>query len=89
MRLTHGVHALVSVEQDDNQLKVKGRNNTSKTAKALSGTTRAVVQNIVTGVSEGFEKKLTIIGVGYRAQAQGKVLNLTLGFSHPVNYRSA
>ena len=84
--MSHNIHSLVSVEQEDNQLNVKANNN-SKTAKALSGTTRAVVQNIVTGVSEGFEKKLNIIGVGYRAQAQGKVLNLTLGFSHPVNYQ--
>ena len=83
--MTHGVHSLVSVQQEENQLKFKA-NNASKAAKALSGTTRAVVQNLVTGVSEGFEKKLTIIGVGYRAQAKGKVLNLTLGFSHPVDY---
>jgi large subunit ribosomal protein L6 len=50
----------------------------------MSGTTRALVQNMVTGVSDGFQKKLDIVGVGYRAQAQGKNLNLTLGFSHPV-----
>lgn len=83
--MSHATHALVGIEQEDNQLKFNANNN-SKTARALSGTTRALVQNIVTGVSEGFERKLNIIGVGYRAQAQGKVLNLTLGFSHPVNY---
>ncbi len=85
--MSHGIHSLVSIAQEENQLTFKA-NNTSKAAKALSGTTRAVVQNLVTGVSEGFEKKLTIIGVGYRAQAQGKTLNLTLGFSHPVNYEA-
>jgi len=52
----------------------------------MSGTTRALLSNLVTGVSSGFEKKLTIIGVGYRAQVQGKNLNLSLGFSHPVVY---
>ncbi|MGB5536288.1 MAG: 50S ribosomal protein L6, partial [Thiogranum sp.] len=53
---------------------------------ALAGTMRALVSNMVTGVSEGFEKKLQLVGVGYRAQAQGQKLNLTLGFSHPVDY---
>jgi large subunit ribosomal protein L6 len=53
---------------------------------ALAGTTRALVSNMVTGVSEGFEKRLQLVGVGYRAQAQGQKLNLTLGFSHPVDY---
>ena len=52
----------------------------------MSGTTRALLSNLVTGVTTGFEKKLTIIGVGYRAQVQGKNLNLSLGFSHPVVY---
>ena len=55
-------------------------------ADALAGTTRALLNNMVTGVSQGFEKKLQLVGVGYRAQAQGKVLNLTLGFSHPVEF---
>lgn len=53
---------------------------------AMCGTVRANLNNMVTGVSRGFEKKLTLIGVGYRAQSQGKKLNLTLGFSHPVEY---
>ena len=60
--------------------------NDSKQANAMSGTARALVNNMVKGVSEGFEKKLQLIGVGYRAQAQGKVLNLSLGFSHPIVY---
>lgn len=54
--------------------------------RAMAGTLRAVVGNMVTGVSDGFERKLELVGVGYRAQAQGKNLNLTLGFSHPVSY---
>ena len=83
--LEWNVHELVSVKQEDAQLKVS-TNDDSKQATALAGTTRALVNNMVTGVTAGFEKKLSIIGVGYRAQAQGQTLNLTLGFSHPVNY---
>ncbi len=60
--------------------------NKGVTNKAIGGTIRSLLANMVTGVSEGFERKLTLVGVGYRAQAQGKTLNLTLGFSHPVNY---
>lgn len=55
-------------------------------ADAIAGTTRALLQNMVNGVTQGFQRKLELVGVGYRAQAQGKVLNLTLGFSHPVAY---
>ena len=53
---------------------------------AMAGTTRALVNNMVTGVTQGFSKKLALIGVGYRAQIQGKMLNLTLGFSHPISF---
>ena len=59
-------------------------NDQSIQANALSGTLRALVSNMVTGVSKGFEKRLALVGVGYRAQAQGDKVNLTLGFSHPV-----
>ena len=83
--LSHLVHALVNVNQEDDSLKFKSTDE-SKSANALAGTTRALLQNMVTGVTEGFERKLTIVGVGYRAQVQGKILNLTLGFSHPVNF---
>ena len=83
--LEWNVHELVSVAQEDASIKVSS-NEESKIAVALAGTTRALVNNMVAGVSAGFEKKLTIIGVGYRAQAQGQKLNLTLGFSHPVVY---
>ena len=58
----------------------------SKAANAMSGTLRATVANMVRGVKDGFQKKLTLVGVGYRAQAQGNKLNLTLGFSHPIVY---
>lgn len=75
----------VQVGQDDGLLSVTPRSG-SKFASAISGTTRALLANMVTGVNEGFERKLELIGVGYRAQAQGNKLNLTLGFSHPVVY---
>ncbi len=75
----------VSVVHQDNAIKVDPRNET-KRARALWGTSRARVNNIVLGVTAGFEKKLEITGVGYRAAAQGKNLELQLGYSHPVNY---
>lgn len=67
----------------DNQLKVEAANE-GRLAHAMSGTVRALLANMVQGVSKGFEKKLTLVGVGYRAQVQGDKLNLSLGFSHPV-----
>lgn len=76
----------VAVEQADGQLNFAPRDG-SKQANALAGTTRALVNNMVVGVSEGFNKTLELQGVGYRAQAKGKVLNLTLGFSHPIDYQ--
>ena len=75
----------VTIELNDGQLTFAAANST-KQANAMSGTVRALVNNMVKGVAEGFEKKLQLIGVGYRAQAQGKVLNLSLGFSHPIAY---
>jgi len=83
--LEHEIHPLVKVTQEGSLLKFK-RTNDSALARAVSGTTRALVNNMVTGVAKGFEKKLTIIGVGYRAAVQGKKLNLTLGYSHPIVY---
>lgn len=76
----------VKVELDNNVLKFSAT-SVSKQANAMSGTVRALVANMVKGVVEGFEKKLQLIGVGYRAQAQGNVLNLSLGFSHPIVYK--
>ncbi len=83
--LQHTIHSSVEIEQGDNVLTFAPRDG-SKIAMALAGTTRALLGNMVTGVSQGFEKKLQLVGVGYRAQAQGQKLNLTLGFSHPVDY---
>jgi large subunit ribosomal protein L6 len=73
----------VGVEREAAALQCKALGN-SRHARAMSGTMRALVANMVTGVSKGFEKKLSLVGVGYRAQAQGDKLNLSLGFSHPV-----
>ncbi len=75
----------VQIAQDEGMLSFTPRSG-SKFAIAMSGTTRALLANMVAGVSDGFERKLELVGVGYRAQAQGNKLNLTLGFSHPVVY---
>ncbi|XKE45205.1 50S ribosomal protein L6 [Halomonas organivorans] len=82
--LSMTVHPDVVIAQEEGQVTFQP----SESAKswAMVGTTRALVQNLVTGVSEGFTKSLEINGVGYRAQAKGQTLNLTLGFSHPVDY---
>ncbi|HXJ53928.1 MAG TPA: 50S ribosomal protein L6 [Burkholderiales bacterium] len=73
----------VEVKKDGEQILFKALGN-SNHANAMSGTMRALVANMVTGVTKGFERKLALVGVGFRAQAQGDKLNLTLGFSHPV-----
>jgi len=83
--LTRTVHSDVEVTQEGTVLKTAAR-NAAKQTLALAGTTRALLNNMVIGVSQGFEKKLTLVGVGYRAKAQGSKLDLTLGFSHPVAY---
>ena len=75
----------VSIAKEENSVVFATKEET-KFAKALSGTIKSIMSNMIVGVTKGFEKKLTIIGVGYRAQAQGTNLNLTLGFSHPVVY---
>ena len=79
------IHTAVEVKQEENVLTFEARDG-SKLSRAMSGTTRALVNNMVTGVSAGFTKSLKLVGVGYRAQLQGKTLNLSLGFSHPVVY---
>ena len=79
------LHELVGVSQEGEELKVAAKNQTRQ-AGALAGTFRSLINNMVIGVSEGFQKKLELQGVGYRAKAQGKSLNLTLGYSHPINY---
>ena len=84
--LTQRLHSSVTLEREGDSLKavaVVGGDN----GDAMSGTTRALLNNMVVGVTKGFERKLNLVGVGYRAQAQGDKLNLTLGFSHPVVHK--
>ena len=75
----------VAIEQDGDTLRVSAKGSSRK-AGALAGTIRSLVSNMVVGVTEGFQKKLELQGVGYRAKAQGKTVNLTVGYSHPINY---
>ncbi|MCU7958863.1 MAG: 50S ribosomal protein L6 [gamma proteobacterium symbiont of Bathyaustriella thionipta] len=79
------IHPSVEVSYKDNTLTVKPRAD-ERQGWAMAGTMRANLNNMVVGVSKGFEKSLTLVGVGYRAQAKGKILNLSLGFSHPVDF---
>jgi len=83
--MEHDVHPSVELVREDEMLVFRPREGFPE-AVAQTGTARAIVNNLMIGVSNGFEKKLELVGVGYRAQVQGKNLNLTLGFSHPVNY---
>jgi large subunit ribosomal protein L6 len=82
--LVRPIHALVSVKTEDGKLMFAPAND-SVEADAMSGTMRALVSNMVNGVSKGFEKKLSLVGVGFRAAAAGSKLNLQIGFSHPVS----
>jgi large subunit ribosomal protein L6 len=84
--LVQAVTGDVVVAHEGDQLVFRAAND-SQHAGAMSGTLRALVANMVQGVTKGFERKLNLVGVGYRAQAQGDVLNLTLGFSHPVAHK--
>ncbi len=77
------IHENVDLEVQESLIKFRAKDE-SRNSKALAGTMRSVVSNMVTGVSNGFEKKLTLVGVGYRAQSKGSTLDLSLGFSHPV-----
>jgi large subunit ribosomal protein L6 len=81
--LAHVVPEVLTVSLEDGRISV-GRASDHRTVRALHGLTRAILANMVRGVKEGFEKKLEIVGVGYRAQLQGKALQLALGYSHPV-----
>ncbi len=85
--LSLNLHPTVDMVHEDNQIRLAA--STGDSAMAMAGTMRALVSNMVTGVSVGYEKKLTLVGIGYRAQAQGSSLNLSLGFSHPVVYQIA
>jgi large subunit ribosomal protein L6 len=81
--LSRPLHGLVSLRNDAGQLNVAPANESTE-ADAMSGTMRALVANMINGVSKGFERRLTLVGVGFRAQAQGQKLNLQVGYSHPV-----
>ena len=83
--LTHELNSEVELKQEEGSLAVAPRSG-SRFAMAVTGTTRSLLSNMVKGVTDGFERKLELVGVGYRAQAQGNKLNLSLGFSHPVVY---
>jgi len=85
-QLSFDFNPSISMEITDNVIQMLWDKN-DKSATAQAGTARAIVSNMVTGVSAGFEKKLTLIGVGYRAQAKGDSLSLSLGFSHPVEFQ--
>jgi large subunit ribosomal protein L6 len=84
--LSQALNGDVLVEREGEQLLCKA-SSTSQQANAMSGTLRSLLANMVHGVTKGYEKKLTLVGVGYRAQAAGDVLNLSLGFSHPVAHK--
>jgi len=84
--LKHAWTTDVSVMREGDSLQCKAQNDSIQ-ANAMSGTVRALLANMIRGVSKGFERKLTLVGVGYRAQAAGDTLNLTLGYSHPVSYK--
>lgn len=83
--LALAVHDSVEIKQEDKSLTFAARDG-AKNSRAMAGTMRSLVNNMVVGVSAGFEKKLQLNGVGYRAKAEGSSINLTLGFSHPINY---
>jgi large subunit ribosomal protein L6 len=84
--LSATLHEAVELTREDNVLTLSPRDG-SQSSLAVTGTMRSVISNIIEGVANGFEKKMQLVGVGYRAQAQGRQLNLSLGLSHPVNYQ--
>jgi len=84
-QLSYDIDPSVSLDIADNVIQIQWDRDDKK-ATAQAGTARAIVNNMVIGVSSGFEKKLALVGVGYRAQAKGNILNLALGFSHPIDF---
>lgn len=84
-QLSAPLHEKVNLAIDNSQIEIKW-DKADKIANSQAGTTRAVINNMIIGVTQGFEKKLALVGVGYRAQAKGDTLGLSLGFSHPVDY---
>jgi len=85
-KLSHALTDAVKLNRDGETITFAATND-SQHSRAMSGTMRALVANMVQGVSEGFTRKLTLVGVGYKAQAQGAMLNLELGYSHPINHK--
>jgi large subunit ribosomal protein L6 len=85
-KLSHALTDAVKLNREGEIITFVAAND-SQHSRAMSGTTRALVANMVQGVSQGFTRKLTLIGVGYKAQAQGAMLNLELGYSHPINHK--
>lgn len=93
-QLSVQLHPFIDVTLEDGHIKVQPNAEAKKTItgpanklyRAIAGTTRANIYNVIHGVTEGFEKKLVLVGVGYRAQAKGKILSLSLGFSHPTDF---
>jgi len=83
--LEFDIHSSVEIKKQENELLFSARHG-DKGSRAMAGTMRSLVNNMVIGVTDGFEKRLTLVGVGYRAQTQGSKLSLSLGFSHPVEY---
>lgn len=83
--LEMALHDAIEVSKEGDTLRVTAKNE-SRQAVALSGTFRALINNMVTGVSQGFQKKLQLQGVGYRAKAQGSILNISVGYSHPIDF---
>lgn len=85
-KLSHPLTGAVKLAREGEAITFEAAND-SQHSRAMSGTLRALVANMVQGVSQGFVRKLTLVGVGYKAQAQGAVLNLELGYSHPINHK--
>lgn len=85
--LQHKLPKGIDIALEDGQVQVKALGN-APNLRVLAGTTRALLNNLIIGVSQGYTKKLLLVGVGYRAQLQGDILNLSLGFSHPVTYKA-
>jgi len=85
-KMTHPLTDAVKLAREGDSVTVAAAND-SQHSRAMSGTMRALVANMVLGVSQGFSKKLTLVGVGYKAQAQGAALNLDLGYSHPISHK--
>jgi large subunit ribosomal protein L6 len=86
--LSFEIHGSVDMIQEGSELRVRAREGSEQGGVAMAGTTRAILHNMVTGVSQGFERRLRLVGVGYRAHLEGTTLNLALGYSHPIDFEA-